>query len=81
MIIPVRARTDSPITTVGGVRAPIEPGHPLADRDCPVCDKPLTDAPITLVLVGIEPHRRKPDGGWTTAAAVPVHAACAGVEQ
>jgi hypothetical protein len=81
MITPIRVRSDSPITLVGGVRPALEPDHPLAVHPCPVCDGPLTDAPVTLVLVGIAPSYRKPDGGWTTGAAVPVHAHCAGAGQ
>ncbi len=49
--------------------------HPLADQDCPVCDLPLTDGPVSLVYVGRSPEDR---GGWT-AASVPVHDACTDV--
>lgn len=78
MIIPVRVRSDSPITIVGDSRPALASDHPLADRDCPVCDSPLTEGALVLVLVGIAPPDRKPHGGWTTGAAVAVHAACAG---
>jgi hypothetical protein len=77
-MIPVRVPVDVPIHTVGGIRT-LMAEHPLYDRDCPVCDGPLTDLPITLVCVGIHPEDRKPSG-WTTGGAVAVHAACAGVE-
>jgi hypothetical protein len=48
-------------------RFTVQPDHPLADWGCPV-----------LVFAGIEPDDRKP-AGWTTGAAVAVHASCAGV--
>ena len=47
---------------------------------CPVCDLPLGTGIVVLVFVGIEPERRKP-GGYTTGAAVAVHAVCAGVDE
>lgn len=48
----------------------IDPDHPLACRDCPVCDEPLREGPISLVLVG-----RSDLTSWT-AAAVAVHTSC-----
>lgn len=77
-MIPIRARSDSPITTVGGVRD-LTPNHPLVGERCPVCDGWLVDAPITLVLVGFDPEVRAEGKTWCTGAAVAVHAACAGV--
>jgi hypothetical protein len=78
-MIPIRARTDSPITT-SGVRPPLRPNHPLADTPCPVCDGPLTAEPITLVLVGFDPETRDEPHIWATGGSVAVHAACAGVD-
>ena len=78
MNIPIRARSDSPITTFG-VRPPMTPDHPLADLGYQVCGGARTTEPITLVFVGVRPENRKPGGGWTTGAAVIVHAACAGL--
>lgn len=76
-MIPVRVPVDAPIHTVGGVRT-LDSDHPLYIADCPVCDAVLGFEPITLVLVGIPPEDRK-ESGWTTGAAVTVHAACVGV--
>jgi len=45
---------------------------------CPVCDGPLGDGVIVLILAGIAPEGRKLEG-FTTGAAVAVHAVCAGV--
>lgn len=73
-MIPVRVPADLTIHTVGGVRS-LDPDHPLYVADCPVCDRMLQDHPIILVAVGIAPEDRK-DSGWTTGAAVAVHAAC-----
>jgi hypothetical protein len=78
-MIPIRAHKDDPITTYG-VRPPMQPGHPLAQTPCPVCDGPLTGAPITLVLVGFDPEVRAEGKAWRAGAAVVVHAACAGAE-
>lgn len=80
MIIPVRVQTDSPITHLGGIRN-LRPDHPLAQHPCPVCDGPLTDAPVTLVFVGIDPRARAEAKTWCTGAAVAVHADCAGFSQ
>lgn len=77
-MIPVRVPADVALYTVGGIRT-LTPEHRLYRRDCPVCDRPLADQPITLVCVGIHPADRKPSG-WTTGGAVAVHAVCAGVE-
>jgi len=77
-MIPIRARTDDPITTTGGIRPPMHPDHPLAETPCPVCDGPLTDRPITFVLVGFDPETRAEGKTWATGAAVVVHADCAG---
>lgn len=76
-MIPVRARTDSPITHVGGIRT-LRHDHPLAATECPVCDAALMDRPITLVFVGIDPETRAEGKTWCTGAAVAVHADCAG---
>jgi hypothetical protein len=78
-VIPIRARIDSPITTFG-VRPPVRPHHPLADTPCPVCDGPLTDRPITLVFVGVDPEQRAEGKSWAAAGAVAVHADCAGID-
>jgi hypothetical protein len=45
--------------------------HPLAFTSCPVCDRSLTDASVSLVFVG------RDEPGWT-AGAVAVHDRCAG---
>ena len=79
MIIPIRARTDSPITAFGA-KPPLSLDHPLAATMCPVCDGSLTEAPITLVLVGFHPEDREEGKLWGNGAAVAVHAACAGVD-
>lgn len=75
-MIPVPVPVDAPLHTVGGVRE-LAADHPLFDTDCPVCDFVLGFEPITLVYVGMMPGDRK-ETGWTTGAAVAVHAACAG---
>ena len=79
-MIPIRARTDSPITTFKVMPA-MSPEHPLAQRGvlCPVCDRPLTGAPFTLVLVGFHPEDRREGKLWGNGATVPVHADCAGL--
>lgn len=80
-MIPIRARTDSPITTFEVLPA-MKPDHPLARAGvvCPVCDRPLTEAPFTLVLVGFSPETRAEGKLWGNGGTVPVHAVCAGVE-
>lgn len=79
-MIPIRARVDSPITTLGGVRPPMSPEHPLANIPCPACGGSLTAAPITFVFVGVDPEQRDRRETWAAAGAVIVHAACAGIE-
>ncbi|MEU1474535.1 hypothetical protein [Streptomyces sp. NPDC005760] len=79
MIIPVRVPAGAPLHTEGGVRR-LQPDHPLFSARCPACDNPLHDQPVTLVYVGAHPDSRKA-AGWMTAAAVAVHAACAGITQ
>lgn len=59
-------------------RLNVQPGHPLYEAPCPVCDGLLGETATVLVFAGIEPQDRKP-GGYTTGAAVAVHAFCAGV--
>lgn len=75
-MIPVRVPADAHTHTVGGVRT-LDDGHPLCLVHCPVCDNLLGPEPITLVYVGMLPVDRK-ESGWTTGAAVAVHALCAG---
>lgn len=79
-MIPVRARTDSPITTTGA-RPPMSPDHPMAQADtrCPACDGPLTDRPVTFVIVGVDPEQRAKGKTYASAGAVVVHADCAGI--
>jgi len=77
-VIPVRIPATAAIHTTGGTRE-LAADHPLFIEDCPVCDAVLGSEPITLVLVGVLPEDRK-EAGWTTGAAVAVHAACAGVQ-
>lgn len=76
-MIPIRVPADAPLHTVGGVRE-LASDHPLFTEDCPVCDAVLGFEPVTLVYVGTLPEDRK-ESGWTTGAAVAVHAECAGV--
>jgi len=79
-MIPVRARVDSPITTTG-IRPPMHPDHPMAQAGvrCPACDGPLTDRPITFVIVGIDPEQRAQSKQYAACGAVVVHADCAGL--
>jgi hypothetical protein len=63
-----------------GRRMSIRRDHPLYDEPCPVCDGPLGEGVTVLVFAGIDPESRK-SAGWTTGAAVAVHASCAGVPQ
>lgn len=78
-MIPIRARVDSPITTFG-VRPPMNPDHPLASTPCPACGGSLTEAPITMVFVGVDPRQRAEGKTWVAAGAVVVHADCAGLD-
>lgn len=82
-MIPIRARVDSPITTYG-VRPPMRTDHPMAGTPCPACDGPLTDRPLTLVFIGIDPQTRAAalaaGKTWTSGACVVVHADCAGLD-
>lgn len=77
-MIPIRVPADAPIHTEGGIRT-LNENHALYHLHCPVCDFYLGMKPITLVLVGMHPDDRK-ESGWTTGAAVAVHAECAGVQ-
>lgn len=77
-MIPVRTRTDSPITTFK-VRPAMNPEDPLAETPCPVCDGYLTDEPFTLVLVGFHPDDLAEGKLWTNGATVPVHVRCTGL--
>lgn len=76
-MIPVRVPADASLHTVGGIRE-LSADHPLFMEDCPVCDCVLGFEPITLVYIGMMPEDRKA-AGWTTGAAVAVHALCAGM--
>lgn len=78
-MIPVRVPAAAVPHVMPGVRPPVQPGHPLAMDQCPVCDGPLTAAPLALVFVGIAPEDRKPSG-FTTGAAVAAHAVCVGLD-
>ncbi len=78
-MIPIRARTDMPITCLGGIRD-ISPNHPLADLLCPVCDESVDMRPTTLVLVGFPPDVRADGKLWGAGGSVIVHADCAGAE-
>lgn len=80
MIFPVVVPRGVSVPTVGGIKPPLPAGHPHASSPCPVCDRSLSQAPITLVVVGIEPHKRAQAEAWCTGAAIPVHAACAGLD-
>lgn len=77
-MIPIRSHIDQPITTFG-IRPAIAHDHPLASTPCPVCDGPLTDRPVTLVLVGVDPETRATGKSWVTGAGIVVHADCAGL--
>lgn len=79
-IIPVRVPATARPVLASERRMSIRPDHPLYDSPCPVCDHPLGEMVTVLVLAGIEPGDRKPTG-WTTGAAVAVHALCAGVPE
>lgn len=80
-MVPIRAKTDSPITTFGW-KPPPQPDHWLI-RDgwtCPVCDQGFEGTPITMVLVGFHPEDRREGRLWANGGTVVVHADCAGVE-
>jgi hypothetical protein len=78
-VIPIRARTDSPITTFKALPA-MSPDHPLAKQGvvCPACDGPLTEEPFTLVLVGFTDDTLESGKLWGNGATVPVHVRCTG---
>jgi hypothetical protein len=78
-VIPVRVPADAKVTFASERLFTISPSHPVYHDKCPVCDIRFSESgqPAVLVFVGIAPEDRKP-GGWTTGAAVCVHAACAG---
>lgn len=79
-MIPVRIPADAKVPLASGRRFAAHRGHPLDPLPCPVCDGPLGEKVTVLVIVGIAPEDRKP-GGYTTGAAVAVHAECAGVPE
>lgn len=76
-MIPVRVFATAKPLLATGRRFTIRASHPMAGQDCPVCEEPLLDRVLVLVLAGIAPEDRKADG-VTTGAAVAVHALCAG---
>lgn len=77
-MIPVRVPATLLPVLAGERRMSIRRDHPLYDEPCPACDGPLGEGVTVLVFAGIDPENRKP-AGWTTGAAVAVHASCAGV--
>ena len=77
-MIPVRIASNTKTVLASERRFPAHRNGPWLPSPCPVCDLPLDDQVTVLVFVGIAPEDRKP-GGYTTGAAVQVHAACAGV--
>lgn len=79
-VIPVRVPADAKPVLASERRFAAHRGHPIDIHPCPVCGLPLGDRVTVLILAGIEPSDRKPDG-WTTGAAIMVHAACAGVPE
>ena len=79
-MIPVRVPASARPVLASGRRMTMQPGHPMYDELCPVCDNLLGGRVIVLVLAGIAPEDQK-DGGYTTGGAVAVHAACAGVPE
>ncbi len=79
-MIPVRVPADAKPVLASERRMTILPGHPLYDDLCPVCDGLLGETVTVLVFAGIDPENHKP-AGWTTGAAVAVHAFCAGVSE
>jgi hypothetical protein len=77
MMIPVRVPAEArPVLVEGFDPEEIGPDHPLYDWPCPVCDHPLGEQPVVLILAGIEPADRK-DTGFVTGAGIPVHEECA----
>lgn len=79
-MIPVRIKSDTkPVIPTDRVIT-MNPDHPLAHTQCPVCDVQLVARPVVLVFVGIAPEDRERATGYATGAAVTVHADCAGVE-
>jgi hypothetical protein len=80
MIIPVRIAADTKPVLASERRFTAHRGHPLDEHPCPVCDGPLGDQVSVLIVAGIAPEDRKP-GGYTTGAAVAVHALCAGFRE
>lgn len=78
-MIPVRVPAGSEPHVIAGLVRTVNAEHPLYYYLCPACDEPIGDLPLTLVCVGIAPHKRK-DSGWTRGGAVAVHAACVGLE-
>jgi hypothetical protein len=79
-IIPVRVLADARPVLASERRFAAHRGHPLDSQPCPVCTGPLGALVTVLILAGIGPSSRK-DSGWTTGAAVAVHADCAGVPE
>jgi hypothetical protein len=80
MIIPVYVPAGARPVLASERRMGARRGHPIDQSPCPVCDLPLGDQVIVLVLAGIEPGDRKPSR-QATGAAVAVHAMCAGVPE
>lgn len=78
-MIPVRVPAGSEPHVISDFVRTLDSEHPLYHYLCPACDEPIGGLPVTLVCVGIAPHKRK-DVGWTRGGAVAVHAACAGLE-
>ena len=79
-MIPVRVRADAKPVLASERRFAANRGHSLDSYPCPVCDLPLGEQVTVLILAGIEPASRKPDG-YARGSAVAVHAACAGVPE
>jgi hypothetical protein len=79
-MIPVRVPADLKPVLANERRFAAGRGHPIDEMPCPACDEPLGAGVTVLVFVGYHPEDRK-DGGWTTGAAVAVHALCAGVPE
>jgi hypothetical protein len=75
-MIPVRVPATAMPVLASERRFGARRGHPMDNLPCPACDQPLGDGVTVLVFVGIMPEDRKPRG-FTTGAAVAVHAACA----
>jgi hypothetical protein len=79
-IIPVRVPAGATPVLASERRFAANRGHPLDGLPCPACDRPLGEQVTVLILAGTAPEDRK-EHGWTYAAAVAVHAACAGVPE